>query len=157
MSFKNQILSSDSNSPLQLTHAESVRVGHTGPDLHLAVRAPGARLAGFGADTLLGKRPRDTDLAQGVSLEATLPGGALATGAFGAGRTQAMASQEEEAVVTFALCVLISRARGDRGDTGWALVATKARAEAFRWGKRSWETDDKISVPLTIISGNGET
>lgn len=112
-------------------------------DLHLAVGALGAGLAGFGADTLLRKSPRATDGALRVSLRATFPGNTLATSAFGAGRTQAVGAQEEVAVVTFTLCVLSGRARGHHGNTGGALGTGKARTEAVRGGKLPWETDLK--------------
>lgn len=117
---------------LQLTHAKRVRVWHAGSDLHLTVRALGAVLAWFGANTFLRKCSRGTGLALRVSLWTTLPDNTLTTIALGARRTQAVVAQEEEAVVTFTLCVLSGRARGHHGDARWALGTGEARAEAFR-------------------------
>lgn len=115
----------------QLTHAQCVSVGHAVSDFHLAIRALGAGLAGFGAETLLRKRSRTTDLAARVSVWTTLPSNTLTGCAFGARQTQGVPAQKEIAVVTFTLCVLRGRARGHRGNTAWALSTREARAETF--------------------------
>lgn len=120
-----------SNSSLQLTHAECVRVGHTGSDLHLTVRTLRARLAGFCASMLLRICSRATDLAHRVFLRATLVDCTVTPAAFGARCTQAMGTQKKETAVTITLCVLFGRARGQHGDTIWAFDAGTARAEAF--------------------------
>lgn len=125
---------------LQLTHAECVRVGHTGSDLHLTVRALGAGLAGFHASILLRICSRATDPTHSILLRATLLDCTVTAAAFGARRTQAMGAQKEEPAVAITLCVLFGRARGQCGDTRWALGAGKARVEVFRWRKCSWET-----------------
>lgn len=129
-----------SDSSLQLTHAECVRVWQAGSDLHFTVRALGAGLAGFVGPHLFWKCSRATHLAHRVSLRATLPDNTLSMGTIGAWRTHAINAPKEEAIVTLTLCVLSCRARSQHGDTERALSTGTARAEVFRWGKRSWET-----------------
>lgn len=122
---------------LELTHAECVRVGHAGSDLHFIVRALSAGLTGFGAPQVLRKRSWATYLALRVSLWATLPDSSLTMTTFGARCTQFISGHEEVTSVTFTLCVLGGRARSKHGKTEWALGTWWATIEAFRWGKCS--------------------
>lgn len=121
---------------LQLTHAEAVRVGQAGPDLHLAIGALGACLAGPGVSGL-GEGSRAAALALRVPLEATRLDNTLTTPACGARRTLASGAQKEEAMFTFTLYVLMGGAGRHHGHTGGAPGAAEAAAEAFRGGVRS--------------------
>lgn len=116
----------------KLTHAECVRVGHAGSDLHLTVRALGAGLTGLGGPQLLRKCSQATQLALGVSLWTTFADNTVARKAFGARCAQAVGTEEEEAVVAFTLRVLSRRASGQHGNTPWALGTGSAMAEVFR-------------------------
>lgn len=102
--------------PSQLTHAESVRVGHAGSDLHLTVRALGAGLARCGDPLFLRKCSGPTYFALGVSLWAALPDNTLTAGAHGTRRAQALGPPKEVATVAFALRVLSGGAKGQRGE-----------------------------------------
>lgn len=126
---------------LELTHAESVGVGLAGSDLHLAVRALGADLAGFGSAALLRESSLGTDLALCVSLGATLPDNTGTAAAYGANSTQVVCTHKIEVAATVTLCVLRGGARGQLRDSKWAAGTGKALGEAFRWGKCSCETD----------------
>lgn len=112
-----------------LTHAERVRVGHAGSDLHLEVGTLGADLARLGAPQLLGKTSGAARAAHSVSLRAALPDESLAGTAAGARRAQAVDAPEEEAGVALALRVLGGGAGGQRGHAQRALGTGFARTE----------------------------
>lgn len=128
----------------RLTHAEGVRVGHAGSDLHFAVGALGARLTGLGAPQLLGKSSRTAHFAQRVPSRAALAHGALAAGALRTGGAHAVRVEEEETVLAFALRVLGGRASGQRRDAGRTLGAGRALAEALGRGEGAWRREHKV-------------
>lgn len=124
-----------------LTHAERVRVGHAGPDLHLEVGTLGAHLARLGAPQLLGKTSGAARAAESVSLRAALTDESLAGTTAGARRAQAVDAPEEEAGVALALRVLGGGAGGQRGHARRALGTGLARTEPVGRREASWQAD----------------
>lgn len=142
------ILFTESKSLIKLTHAECVRLGQAGPDLHLIFRALSARLTGTCGTNRLREGSRAAGGAHSVSHRATLPYKPLTTIAFGARCAQAVRAQKEVAFVTFTLCVLSGRAWRESGNTVWTPSTWKARAKVFRWGKSAYGKDYKLCVKL---------
>lgn len=138
---------------IKLTHAECVRVGQAGPDLHLIFRALSARMTGICGTSHLREGSRAAGGAHSVSHRATLPYNPLTTSALGARCAQAVRAQKEEVVVTFTLCVLSGWAWRESGNTVWTLSTWKARAKVFRWGKRACGKDYKLGVKLGEENG----